>query len=177
LQKNSPGKSENVPPCNEGILIMKKIENQFTNKVYLGKYHGEEVSLAAPSWDCGWYWGCGYIQNRNLHTHYNSICFSQHETYNFKKQAFEKGKYVHILQDNPDFSTHLSKSVQWQLSDYMKSFYALQEAAEVLGRGSSHYTGKANKDLKNISMCTKINNVLLPRLFNNIYNLLTSKKG
>jgi hypothetical protein len=151
---------------------MKKIETGFTRAIFLGKLHGEDVFLAPPSWDCGWYWGFGYIRNRNLHTHYNCLCLKKLEKYNYKKQVYELTDFIHILEQNPNFQTTLSRSKQWQLSDYMKSFYALKEASEVLGRGSSHYTGQVNTSIKNTSMSRKIDSVILPKLFNDIYLLL-----
>ena len=42
-------------------------------KRYLGKLDGEKVWLAPPSWDRDWYWGYGYIQNKNLHTRFNRL--------------------------------------------------------------------------------------------------------
>ena len=151
---------------------MKKIETIFKDRIFLGKLDGENVWLAPPSWDCGWYWGFGYIQNRNMHTHYDCICLKKLEQYNFEKQAYELTDFIYILGNNPNFKTTLSESKQWQLSDYMKTFYALKEASEVVGRGSSHYTGQVKKSVKNTSMSRKINNVLLPKLFNDIYLLL-----
>ena len=30
---------------------------------------GERVYLSKHSWDCGWYWGFGYVGNRDCHFH------------------------------------------------------------------------------------------------------------
>jgi len=151
---------------------MKTIENKFTAKIHIGEYHGDMVFLAPPSWDCGWYWGFGYIQNRNMHTHYDCLCLTKVERYNSNESVWELTDFCHTLADNPDFTTTLSKVVQWKLSDYMKSFYTLQKTAEVTGRGSSNYSGDINKTVQNKSISRKINNVLLPKLFNEIAKLL-----
>lgn len=29
--------------------------------------------LKSPSWDCGWYWGFGYIRSENGHQHANNF--------------------------------------------------------------------------------------------------------
>jgi len=35
----------------------------------IGKCDGLSVYLTDASWDCDWYWGLGYIDNRDFHTH------------------------------------------------------------------------------------------------------------
>ena len=150
----------------------------FMKRVYLGKYHGERVWLAPPSLDCGWYWGFGYIQNRNLHSHYDSVCLKKLERYNVEKQVWQlESDYCHKLNDSKDFTEiPFSETVLWKLSDYMQSFYALKEAAEVFGRGSSHVSGNVEPVLLDKAMCDKINNEMLPDLFDAIYRLLTEKQ-
>lgn len=151
---------------------------KFTERIYLGKYHGEKVYLAPPSWDCGWYWGFGYIQNRNLHTHYNCVCLTKVERYDFEKAAWTNGEYIDILSGNPDFTElAFTEPTLWALSDYMKSFYALQKAAEVLGRGSSHMAGSAKPCVLDQAMAERINTELLPKLFDTIFELLTEKEN
>lgn len=54
--------------------ILPELLRDYPEKVYLGKYGGEDVWLARPSWNCGWYWGFGYVQNRYLHTHLSMMC-------------------------------------------------------------------------------------------------------
>jgi hypothetical protein len=44
-----------------------------TNKIYLGKYEGELVYLSKHSWKCDWYWGFGYVGNRNWHFHFSTF--------------------------------------------------------------------------------------------------------
>ena len=53
-------------------LIAKKTYFMFGKNVYLigVDLNDEKVFLEAPSWDCGWYWGFGYLErytnNRNI---------------------------------------------------------------------------------------------------------------
>ena len=75
---------------------MKKIETIFKDRIFLGKLDGENVWLAPPSWDCGWYWGFGYIQNRNMHTHYEGRGVTKSENYDFEKTAKDIGKHIEI---------------------------------------------------------------------------------
>ena len=64
---------------------------------------GERVWLEKPSWDCGWYWGFGYLQtmqgNRepsrardiNSHTHWDSRVDESHKNaYDWFTETFGK---------------------------------------------------------------------------------------
>jgi len=54
---------------------MKELNKKF--KILLGytkrKQYGtrEPVYLEGFKWDCGWYWGGGYIGNSKFHAHFN----------------------------------------------------------------------------------------------------------
>lgn len=54
----------------------------------------------------------------------------------------------------------------------MKTFYSLQDTAEVLGRGGSHYTKNPIAELiKNPAEVERINGEIMPALFDAIYTL------
>ena len=53
---------------------MAKLLRDYPEQVYLGMYDDEDVYLARPSWECGWFWGFGYVQNENILTHLDSMC-------------------------------------------------------------------------------------------------------
>lgn len=141
---------------------------------YLGKdtTTGENYWLEGATWDCNWYWGFGYVEtytNNNdpsrardisSHSHFEGVWFKQ-----------EDRRYYHILSDRPGFETPLSKDDQWKLSEYMRTFYTLKEAAEVFGRGNS-YLVTSKEYIKKADWCKEINEVLLPDLFKRIYALL-----
>lgn len=60
----------------------------------------------------------------------------------------------------------------WTFCELMKTFYTLKEAAEVLGRGGSHYTANpCFYIIKNIEETKRINEVVLPAIFDAIYTL------
>jgi hypothetical protein len=100
---------------------------------------GSKVWLEDFSWDCGWYWGGGY-----LHTFTNnsnpeaSRDISSH--YHF--DGINNGKNINLFDA---FNEHFTKSVLseneiWQLCDLMKSFYTMRESAEWFKDGKSNYT-------------------------------------
>ena len=136
--------------------------------------NGKKLFLVAPSWDCGWYWGFGYIEtytNNNhpersrdiaTHNHFDSLFGTIFGTNCNLYDGFKR-----IIKDST-----LSDSELWQLCDYMKTFYCLQETAEVLKRGSSHYSERAKLDIvKDEAYAERINKVILPELFKHIEDL------
>uniref|UniRef100_A0A6M3JTS4 Uncharacterized protein n=1 Tax=viral metagenome TaxID=1070528 RepID=A0A6M3JTS4_9ZZZZ len=168
--------------------IDKKVSHAFGKDIYLlGKFKdGRFFWLEKARWDCGWYWGFGYIEtytnNKNpstskdidSHQHYNYLCFRKSESYNHEKKCFERGKYMYTLFDNPDIeSLVVSEREAWELSDLMKSFYTLSEAAEIFNRGNSHLTSNVSVDLKDATIFDHINKDLLPSIFTRIYDILT----
>lgn len=158
---------------------MKKIDKVINNKGYLlGVYNNEWIYLQKPSWDCGWYWGFGYLQyyRRNnkywcCHTHFDSVFFNSGNCTDKEFKNLSAWDRIHKF----DRCT-LSDDEIWKLFDYMKTFYTLNDAAAVFGRGGSHYTSKAKLDIiKKEDLVNIINNIMLPELFKNIDQLFTVK--
>jgi hypothetical protein len=50
---------------------MKTLSNY--EKILLGYNNNEPIYLSPPSWDCGWYWGFGYLGNKNCHYHVDGL--------------------------------------------------------------------------------------------------------
>ena len=121
-------------------------------KRYLGKLDGERVWLAPPSWDCGWYWGYGYIQNNNLHTHFNLLDTNDN--------------LFNAIQKRFDGTFSLQGKNLWAFCELLQTFYTLKEIANVYSRGSSHYTSNPLADiLRNPEEYKRINEILLPKVF------------
>ena len=139
-------------------------------KMYLlgkNKLTGKKVWLVAPSWDCDWYWGFGYLEqfnNRNnleSHTHFDSQFFNRPNKSGF--DAFNEYFSECVLTTNEI----------WELLDYMRTFYSLKNCAGVFHRGGSHYTDSAVfNEMKDDSVYNLINHEKLPALFKRIDNLL-----
>jgi hypothetical protein len=68
--------------------------------------------------------------------------------------------------------TVLTEKESWLLSDLMQSFYALREAAAVLGRGDSHLTTDPRATVRDAEMAEKINKIILPKLFKEVLAIL-----
>lgn len=174
----------------EKKLLKKRTEKAFGKTVYLlGKdKEGYTVWLEEPTWDCGWYWGFGYVERYtnklnpqnardiNSHTHWDGDIVGQKEDYDFNKKTWVKTKYSHHLNENPDFvSTVLTDKESWELAELMESCYTLKKSAELFGRGGSHKTTLEAE----IAICKKpeyskeINEVILPKLFKEIKKILS----
>ncbi len=173
--------------------MKKKLAEAFGKKIYLlGKFKdGKNFWLEEAKWDCGWYWGFGYIetytnnanpgvsQDISSHQHYNGLCFIEPKFYDTAKECYRaSANYVHILKDNPKVSdTVLSDAEQWELSDLMKTFYTLKSTAELFHSGNSRLASVSGLDLKDAEQEKHINAVLLPAVFKRIYEILTPKEG
>ena len=139
---------------------MRTLSN-YPKTIFIGNNNEENIYLSAPSWDCGWYWGFGYLGNNNCHYHINRLAIKENIN---MFEAFKKhfGKSL-IVRD----------SQLWVLCELFKTFYTLKETAEVLGRGGSHFTNNPCKDLIiNKDEVKRINDVVLPQIFEEIYKIL-----
>lgn len=136
-----------------------KHTTKWTNKFFMGKNDGENIYLSAPSWDCGWYWGFGYLGNSRCHYHLDGLSEGKN-MYEALKQHFGESLTI------PD--CHL-----WTFCELVQTAYTLKETAETLGRGGSHYTANPCADLiKNKDETNRINSVVLPAIFDAINELL-----
>ena len=125
----------------------------------------EKIYLRAPSWDCGWYWGFGYLGNNRTHYHLSGYANGRNiNMYDALKEDYKLNKNI---EDN-----------LWLFCELVKTAYALKETAEVLGRGGSHYTDNPVKDIiKNEEEVERINGVVLPAIFDEIDKILSGKNA
>lgn len=139
---------------------------QWTEKYLLGKVDGENIYLSPPSWDCGWYWGFGYLGNNNCHYHLSGL--NQGKNQHFRDALLEhfKGK-----------SIFCHDGLTWTFCELVLTAYSLKETAEILGRGGSHCTTNPVADIiKNENETKRINEVVLPAIFDEIDKTLRALK-
>lgn len=156
--------------------ISKKQSRTFRKDVYLigEDQYGDLVWLEAPSWDCGWYWGFGYMETFTSKDPARARDIQSHQHWSgFVGFKNEKGDYVHHINESPMMkSTVLSDKESWELSDLMKQFYTLKDTAEIFHSGNAHLTS-CGIDNKNPAGEKEINEVILPRIFARIIEILT----
>ena len=136
----------------------KKCELKSERGYYLGRNEkdGLDYYLGLPSWDCGWYWGFGYVAG------YGRL---GGEFFHFDCWGDEvRGDNLYNQFISKISSTPLSESKLWALCDYMVSFYGLKTSAELFGRGKAHYSS-VPFNYKDEAVAKQINTVTLPALF------------
>lgn len=144
------------------------------NKIKIGRRDGENIYLSPPKWDCGWYWGFGYLGNKNCHYHVDGL--KKVETWNEDKKVLThmflnlyEGFRYHF---GDSFIVKRDKDI-WTLAELFETFYKLKETAEILGRGGAHMSANPCKDvIINADETKRINEVVLPAIFEEIYKIL-----
>ena len=154
--------------------MKKKTSHAFGKTVYLLGQDEDGINywLEEPSWDCGWYWGFGYVETYyknklpsqaadiDSHQHFDGLFLDGPEC---GKEMFKK-----FFKETP-----LTDDEIWELTDYMKTFYTLKSVAELFKHGYSWQTGRAKIDsLENKEQEDLVNKVWLPEVFERIKKLL-----
>jgi hypothetical protein len=154
--------------------LQKRQSHAFGKDVYLlgADKDGVKYWLESPSWDCGWYWGFGYIKtytNNDNPASSKDITSHQHAD-NFLEWAIDWNGKERILVD-----TTFSKEEAWELSELFERFYILKKTAELFGRGNAHITETQRvPSIKRPELAEGINKVLIPQITKAIYVLMGS---
>ena len=156
--------------------IEKVVKRAFGNDVYLLGISKEGIAywLEQPTWECDWYWGCGYVETftNNLHPDRSKDILS-HQHFN---GMFLNNNMFNYWHEFFAWST-LNDEEILLLWDYMKSIYTLKETAELVGLGFSFVTKRAKCEaVKDTELCNRINEQMLPALFERVKQLLTNNE-
>ena len=155
------------------------------DKIYLGKTKfepRENVCLENFKWQCNWYWGGGYVGNKNFHCHFDG-CFLKkinhyyHPLGNFKPLGSQRENAIIVKSNSAIFepiSTFLDNVPEhiennwWRIKDLYKQFYALKQAAEVFQYGGHCTTSGRKPEEINLDMAKQINQhlqyVIIPEI-------------
>lgn len=174
---------------NTKMKLSKKQSFAFGKNIYLlGEDNdGTKYWLEAPKWDCGWYWGFGYVETYTnnedpskskdcqSHQHINSSFLGKQDYYDHNLKTWKQGEYIHNIYDCPRFvQTTFDEKAGWILSELFNEFYILKKTAELYHTGGSHTTTSPLQDLlKNPEQERHINEVLIPAITAKIIELLT----
>lgn len=130
-------------------------------KIYLGKTRedfnllsSEEIFLSKHSWDCNWYWGFGYIGNKNLHTHFDS--------------TFLKETNI----DKIFYDTNITQDDYWIIRDLFIQAYSLKKTAEIYKYGGHQTTKKGITDIIQNENLVKKLNTDLKKVLDLLWNFL-----
>jgi len=145
----------------------------FRKDIYLlgEDVEGQRYWLEAPSWDCDWYWGFGYVEtytNNRSPRNSRDIASHQHADRFMSKWFIEWNGSKPIL-----VKQTFSEKEGWELSELFKQFYFLQKAAENFNRGKCHCAETTIEKWAKPKLAKEINEVILPKVMNRILEILT----
>lgn len=152
-------------PANISVVI----SDSFT-KFRMGAMDGRSIFLSVPTFDCGWYWGFGYLGNSQCHFHLDSLDSMDSSLVN--KNMYDQLKL--LFGD----SLTIADGKLWKFCEVVQTIYTLKKAAEVFGRGGSYYTSNPDAELlKNQEWVNHINYVLIPAQINTLFGVVLGQKA
>lgn len=158
--------------------MKKRKEHPFSKDVYLlgSDTDGTYYWLEAPSWDCEWYWGFGYIEtytnnkllggtSRDIRSHSHAVKFmSEYFTeWNGSKPILEK--------------TTFTEKEGWELSELFEQFYHLSQQAEFYKNGKMNVANTEIKSWKDEAIAKKINAEMIPVVIGRIIEILSPQQS
>ena len=137
---------------------------------------GVNYWLQEAKFDCGWYWGLGYVEtftnNRNpslskdigSHSHFNYMMDDAGDNW------FDAFKVLFT-------ANRLDDSQIWKLVELMKSAYTARKYADMLHIGGAHYTRNPIKETiqADMSEYDRINEKIIPEIMEKVYCILDGR--
>ena len=156
-------------------LLNKKIINKFGTHYLLGEdENGIKYWLEEPTFNCGWYWGLGYIETfTNNRQPTRSVDIMSHEHFD-SKFMMNYGSIDGYL----DFfkKSVLDRHDTYRLFELMECAYTLSKMAGICERGSAWVSKNDCYDtLKDQNLYLEIIQKKLPAVISAICNLLGGK--
>jgi hypothetical protein len=162
--------------------MKKQKYHAFRKEVYLLGVNefGQKLWLEAPSWDCNWYWGFGYIEIYNYGGRRDpSKCtdISSHSHWDSSIVGLGKSKksesYCHNPFDSKAFKkTTFTEKEGWELAELFSQFYTMKKSAEFFHRGKSHVAETKIPSWKNEEAENLINKQIIPTITARILQIL-----
>jgi len=154
--------------------LKKTKDHAFNKDVYLLGKDADSVKywLESPKWDCGWYWGFGYVetykQNRQPS---KALDISSHSHADGEYKGTESDKNIFT----GDFLTvkTFSEKEGWELRELMTEFYFLRESAQYWNSGNCHISGTGGMIPKDEALAKEINSVIIPKITARIVEILS----
>ena len=134
--------------------------------------YGKKYYLRAAQWDCGWYWGGGYVTtytNNSNPERSRDIASHSHFDYMFlsgKVNGYDKFTSFFV-------KTPFTDKEIWKIIELMQSFYIARRYSDMLATGGAHYTSNpANETIKNETEYNRINQKVIPAIMRELYAIL-----
>ena len=147
--------------------ILNNLMKDYPEKILLGRVDYRPIYLSRPSFDCDWYWGFGYLGNKDTHYHLDGIEANEnlHLFYKLKKHFGESL----ILKNDKDL---------WVFCEAVLTVYTLKKVADLFHRGGSWCTvNPAEKSLKKEDYYLDIIENLIPEQIAIIYGILAKYRS
>ena len=141
---------------------------------------GTKYYLEQAHFDCGWYWGIGYIETFTNNTHpelSKDITSHQHFDSMMKDIGYEKRLY-HIDAFKALFphNPFTDKEI-WTIIELLNSAYTVREYSDMLHIGGSHVTSNPAKELiQNEEEYKRINEIVIPGIMKELYKIMTESE-
>lgn len=140
--------------------------------------NGRKYYLNHPSWDCGWYWGFGYItsftNNRNPERS-KDIASHQHFDTIFDKPYWLTAKNDITIYPVLNPGNRMGED-RWQLHELFSQFYVLRQMAGFAGKKPTpgmHITTSTVKHGNLDELAAHINQNMIPVIMQKIISMLT----
>ena len=155
-------------------LLDKKIINKFGTHYLLGEdENGIKYWLEEPTFNCGWYWGLGYIETfTNNRQPTRSVDIRSHEHFDSKFMNYGYvGGYLNFFKKSV-----LDRHETYRLFELMECAYTLSKMASMCERGSAWVSKNDRYDaIKDQNWYVEIIQKKLPAVISAICNLLGGK--
>lgn len=132
--------------------------------------NGGKMWLIAPSWDCDWYWGIGYIniyQQNWMPSKARDILCSTH----FDCVFPSSDSFIDEFDNTP-----FTKDEKWEIYEYMKELYILCKYSDMMHRNGMNITKGSdalrNEEDDNIKEYNRINKILIPNVWKELETIL-----
>ena len=144
-------------------MIDKYVRDCSDKKLYLlgVESDGTRYYLEEGSFDCSWYWGFGYVESKNSHSHFDGMFLKGNQ------DAFKMFKSFFV-------EVTLTDDEIWKLMELMSSFYTASNYSDMIYRGGSHFTNNPCKEIiKDSAEYDRINKQVIPAILEEAYKLLS----
>lgn len=139
---------------------------------------GTHYWLQEATFDCGWYWGLGYVETfTNNSNSAMSRDISSHSHFDYMLSE-AKGNWYDAFK-SIFVDSGLSNDQIWKLLELMRSAYIAREYADMLHIGGANYTRNPAREVVQADMSEyeRINKEIIPAIMQKVYNLLDNERG
>ncbi len=156
-------------------MLKKEKINVFNDSYYLlgTGYGGTKYYLQKAKFECGWYWGIGYVET--FTNNKNPVRSRDIQTHQHFKNLFLDGKHKNFIEEkNILINSPFSEKERWKIVEIMESLYIARKYSDFLYCGGGHYTENPAKNIiKNNQEYARINNIVIPALLEELEKILT----